>query len=153
MCDFDSYYDEQDDDIYGGQFHDEEEDDYIDDPFSGEPEKEQETAVKQEWIELECDPFSDGENPQGNQSVLMWYKPSGVVYLNKFNVTYDYIGRGYTHWMPAPEGPVKLLEFSEVVVGIKFGKKYKRQYGTQILCNLDSQVSIRDTQQSDWVEV
>lgn len=158
----DDYYSGKEDDIYGGQFHDEE-DDYRDweyDDACGcdacvEYRKEQEKPMKREWIELDTDPFSDNDYPKSGQRVMMWNAnhKQGVIF--NFNNITDYTGMGYTHWMPEPEGPVKLLKFYDVCGSLmnNRGKQYKRKDGTQVVSSMSSQIRVEDTQAEDWIEV
>lgn len=152
------------DNIYGGQFYDGEEDNYTEIGWSYDKrygcdqcvayKKEQEKQVsKSEWIELDIDPFSNNDFPVHRQRVVMWNSNTHKSIMIDFSKEVDYMDLGYTHWMPEPEGPVTLLRFSGVVEGLRYGKKYKRINGMQILYTTDSQVSVYDTQQNDWVEV
>lgn len=125
-CDY-QYYDREDD-IYSGQYRDDE-DEWADNPLDDyyESERLKEKQVKQEWIPLQesYDPFDKLDPPKLNQRILAWHSIDARAY---FLTYYDQItpSRHWTHWRPEPEGPVKLLKFSEVIEGVKKGKRYRR---------------------------
>lgn len=143
---------EREDDIYSGQYHDDE-DDWQDDPFQPSSEEQEKQVSNSEWIVLDTDPFSDSDYPKDKQRVLLWNDRHKKCYATGFISKIEWEVLGYTHWMPEPKGPVNLLNYSEVVKGLQCGKKYKRQHGMQTLYTTDSQVSVHDTQQEDWIEV
>lgn len=147
-------YDEDDD--YDDQWW---EDDYYDQQMAEDYKMErQEKPMKQEWIEIDIDPFSDSDLPENDQRVLVWHKGKKRSYFVDFRRTVDWKQLGYTHWMPEPEGPVKLLKFSEIIEGAKTGEKYKRigwdnendGYPSHIAYHL---LTFTDIVAEDWIEV
>lgn len=157
QCDY--QYDEREDDIYSGQYHDDE-DDCIDCPFCEEQVEEQEKPVKQEWIELQdsYDPFEENEPPKQNQMCLFWQSRNKYVAFHKFDPDWHKPSNGFSHWIPAPEGPVKLLKFGEVIEGSKSNKKYQRvgwnTHDDGWPLSIDGDLlSLRDIQAEDWIEV
>lgn len=67
------------------------------------------------------------------------------------------VNKDYTHWMYAPEKPIKYISFDEVVRGIKEGKRYLRKEWTgrpwPVHITTSDLISAVDITAEDWYEV